>query len=117
MLERALAVPCPQLLDLLRGLPEKQVRADCCTEYRDDGREVAAIPRQMRKHSPNRHGRPRNLDGEHDADVGKQDKRQPLEDADIASIRDKDLQNERKKREADRVNMRRSTNDQIDGCA
>jgi hypothetical protein len=65
-------------------LPEKkQVRADRRTECRDDGRDVAAIPRQMRKHGPDRHGHPWNLDREHDADVGKQDERQPFEDADM----------------------------------
>jgi len=78
-LQRAPAAVRPHLLDLLRRLPEEQIRADRGAEHRDDGGDVFLLPRDVRKHGVSENRRPGHMHHEDRADVGQQRKRQPLE--------------------------------------
>ena len=61
-----------ELLDLLRRLPEKKIRADGGTEDRDHDGQILRGQREMRRNGAGRDFAPRNVDGKHQDDVGKE---------------------------------------------
>ncbi len=65
--------------DLVRGLPEEEIRRDRCPEHGHDGRHVDRIPTEARHERREGHLVPVGPSQERGHDVGKQDSGQPLE--------------------------------------
>ena len=67
------------VLDLLRSLPEKQVRANGCSENSDDGRPERSVWRKRRNKKSSNCIRPRNFYDHDCAKIGKQRQRKPFQ--------------------------------------
>ena len=115
--QRLVATGCALLLDLLRRLPEEEVRADGRAEHRDEHGGVFAAARKARQQRPGEHLLQRDVHHQHRADIGQQRERQPLEERRIARKGDEDLQAEGDEREQHDVDLARAAGDQLERVA
>ena len=74
-------------LDLLRRLPEKEIRTDSRPEDGDEGKEIVLRERDLRKQRPLQHVAPVRLREERRDDVCEEYERQPLEDPEEHRVR------------------------------
>ena len=107
-----LSRPGALLLHLLRGLPEKQIRADGGAEHRDQGEQVVGIEFYRRNQGAPQHLAPGHMHHERGGDVGEQRQGQPLQDRRVARERNEDLQSQRYHGESDNGELRRSADEQ-----
>jgi hypothetical protein len=109
----------PAVLDLLRRLPEEQVRADRRAEHGDDHRRVFLQRSRGRQECPGldrfqERLSPRHADRQDDRDVGEHRERQPLEDAHRTLVREQHLRGDADGAEGEHVERLRPADDQLE---
>ena len=95
-------------LDLLPGLPEKQIGADRRAENGDQRHGVRLVECEARHQGAPCRLTQRNAGNEHHRDIGKQRQRRPFEHADIAIIADKDFEDDTHQAEKESIEQHRS---------
>jgi hypothetical protein len=103
----------PHFLDFLRRLPEKQIGTYGGAEHRDQQHQIIGGELHLGQERAERDLAPRDVDGEHHADIEKQNQRQPFEDRRIAAIGHEHLQQHRGCGKYQRVFVAQPADDEI----
>jgi hypothetical protein len=105
------------VLDLLRGLPEEQIWANCGPKNGDHGRPECRTCGKRRYEKAARHFPPRNMHDHDGPKIGKQAERQPLKNGDVARILNEDLEHHAQNTREHDIQEMRPPNQQAQGIA
>ena len=107
----------PLVLDLLRGLPKKQVGADRRAEHGHEHGEIASRPFDMWHDKVERHRRPGHADREHRSHVSEKGERQPAQHGSVTRVTHIHFHERDHDGESPYVQPLRARQDQSDGGA
>jgi hypothetical protein len=98
-------------------LPDEKIGRNRRSENRHQRREEGSLPLNLWDQQAFNRFRPRHFDYCQGDDVGKQNERQPFENADVAFVFEKHLREHRNDAEQEHVDDRRPADQQFDGIA
>ena len=102
----------PDVLDLLRRLPEKQIRADRRPQHGDHGRPECGVGQEGWNQKTARCLGPGNVHDHRRAEIGEQGEGEPSQHGDVASIGHEHRQDRAQRAERDHVEQGRSADQQ-----